>query len=271
MPEAHRYVLPRQPGSDAAIVGAQLWAAGAMGVWEQPEALVAWFEEAQDDVPPGGHWEIEPDRDWQEEWKATVRPVTAGRITIVPSWLADEHRPAPDEVTLVIDPGRAFGSGHHATTTLCLELLQELELAGSSVLDVGCGTGILALAARRLGATTVLAVDVDADAVEVTIENAVRTELAVDARVGSAEAADEPVDVVLANLVTDTIVALADGLVAAVAPGGWLIASGISADRAPTATATLRARGLGIEAIRERDGWVALLARRPAPPAVTVR
>lgn len=267
MPEVHRYVLPRPPGSDPAIVGAQFWAAGAMGVWEQPEALVAWFEERRDDVPAGGRWEIEPDRDWQAEWKAGIGPVRAGRVVVVPTWLADDHRPAPDEVTLVLDPGRAFGSGHHATTTLCLELLQELDIDGRRVLDVGCGTGVLGLAAARLGAHPVVAVDVDPDAVDVTRENVARLDVPMDVRLGSVDVGGpEPADVVLANLVTDTIVALADRLVGAVAPGGWLIASGISTDRAPTVMDALRVRGLDIGATRERDGWLALLGRRPAPP-----
>lgn len=268
MSELHRYVLPRAPGSDAGAIGAQLWATGAMGVWEQPDALVAWFEEPRDDVPPGGRWEIEPDRDWQAEWKAGIRPVHAGRVVVVPTWLADDHEPTPDEVTLVLDPGRAFGSGHHATTTLCLELLQELDLGGCRVLDLGCGTGVLALAAARLGARCVVAVDVDRDAVEVTRENAARLDVALDVRHGSIDSGGAaPADVVLANLVTDTIVALADRLVAAVAPGGWLIASGISTDRAPTALEALRVRGVGIEVVRERDGWIALLGRAPTSPS----
>lgn len=263
MAETHRYVLPRPVEGDPELVVARLWAAGAIGVWERADALVAWFRDRPGGLPTGGRWEVEPDRDWQAEWKATIRPVRAGRVVVVPTWLAAEHQPSPDDVTIVLDPGRAFGSGHHATTTLCLELLQELDLAGRSVLDVGCGTGILALAAARLGAVDVVAVDVDADAVEVTRENATRLGLAVHARVGSVGLADRPTDVVLANLVTDTVVALAPRLAAVLVPGGILVASGIATERAPTAVTALRAAGLAVERQRERDGWTALRCDRP--------
>lgn len=238
---------------------ARLWTAGALGVWERPETLVAWFPRPDPaDLPTGGRWETEPDRDWQAEWKATIEPVVAGRVTIVPTWLAAGHRPAPDEITLVLDPGRAFGTGHHATTTMCLQLLQEEELQGRSVLDVGCGTGILALAAARLGADPVVAVDVDADAVDVTRQNASRLQLELATRVGSVAAGGDRAEVVLANLVTDTIVELAPRLAGAVAPGGVLIASGIATEREDRAVAALRGAGLQPTETRRRDGWTAV-------------
>ena len=245
-------------------MASRLWAAGALGVWERRDALVAWFEQRPDEVPPGGTWEIEPDRDWQAEWKAGIGPVSAGRVTVVPTWLAEDHEPQEDELTLVLDPGRAFGSGHHATTTLCLELVQEVVVRDREVLDVGCGTGILALAAARLGAANVRAVDVDADAVEVTRENAGRNGLHVEATVGTVDTTTPPADVVLANLVTDTVVALAGRLAAAVVPGGSLVASGIASDRVATAVAAIERAGLVVEEERRRDGWSALRCRRPA-------
>jgi ribosomal protein L11 methyltransferase len=254
MPEHHRYELPVTP-DEVELTSARLWLAGALGCWQQPGSLTAWFEDRDAPVPPGGRWSTEPDRDWQAEWKATIGPIRAGRIVVVPSWLADEHVPVEDELTLVLDPGRAFGSGHHATTTLCLELLDELDLEGREVADIGCGTGILAIAAAARGAR-VLAVDIDPEAVEVTGENAARNGVSVEAEVGSVETVPQPTQVVVANLVTDVIVALAEPLVAAT--GTTFIASGIAVERRERAVRALEAAGLHVEEVRERDGWIAL-------------
>lgn len=267
MSDTHRYTMPSPGGDDVELLAAQLWSAGALGVWDQGADLVAWFPARDVDAPPGGTWSVEPDRDWQAEWKATIGPVRAGRFEIVPTWLADDHTPRPDELTIVLDPGRAFGSGHHATTTLCLELLQDVDreldggLRDTRVLDVGTGTGILAIGAALLGAREVVAVDVDREAVEVTVENAARNGLSLDARVGSADLDDRTYDVVLANLVTDTVVALADDLVARVRPGGWLIASGIADDRRERAVDALTTAGLEAPTSVSRDGWTALRGR----------
>jgi ribosomal protein L11 methyltransferase len=254
MPEHHRYELPVAP-DEVELTSARLWLAGALGCWQQPGTLTAWFEGRDVPVPPGGTWSTEPDRDWQAEWKATIGPVRAGRVVVVPSWLAAEHEAADDELTLVLDPGRAFGSGHHATTTLCLELLDELELDGRTLADVGCGTGILAIAAAARGAR-VVAVDIDPEAIEVTLENAALNGVILETSVGSVEALPGPAEVVVANLVTDVIAALASRLVAAA--GTTLIASGITSERRDRALSALRSAGLRIDVVRERDGWLAL-------------
>jgi ribosomal protein L11 methyltransferase len=257
MPEHQRYELPVEP-DEVELRSAQLWLAGALGCWQQPGTLTAWFAGRDAPVPSGGRWHTEPDRDWQAEWKATIGPVRAGRIVVVPSWLADEHEAGVDELTLVLDPGRAFGSGHHATTTLCLELLDELELAGREVADVGCGTGILAIAAAARGAQ-VVAVDIDPEAVDVTRENAHRNGVGVDVRVGSVEQVGHPTEVVVANLVTDVSVASARELVAATTT--TFIASGIALERRDRAVAALEEAGLRVEEVRDRDGWIALRGR----------
>ncbi len=261
MRDTHRYTLSAPPGGTDVLV-AELWGAGALGVWDRGVDLVAWFPAVTGAVPTGGAWSVEPDRDWQEEWKAGIAPVTAGRFLVVPTWLAGEHDAAPPQLSIVLDPGRAFGSGHHATTTQCLELLQDLDVAGARVLDVGTGTGILAIGAALLGAGSVLAVDVDPDAVEVTTENATRNAVTVDARVGSADLVEDAYDIVLANLVTDTVVALADTLVARVRPGGHLIASGIADERRQRVIDALVSAGLESPRIVDRDGWTALVGRR---------
>jgi ribosomal protein L11 methyltransferase len=266
-----RYTLPLTTGDDAEVVTARLFTVGAVGAWETPDGIVAWFEHREEDVPPGGTWELEPDVDWQAAWKATIEPVTAGPFAIVPTWLAGEHQPAAGERTIVLDPGRAFGSGHHATTTQCLELLAELDLAGARVLDVGCGTGVLAIGAALSGGATIVAVDVDPDAVEVTRENAARNDVTLTAHHGSVPLAagaagalgDGRAEVVLANIITDTLLELARPLAATVAPGGSLVASGIAAERTDEVVAALTAAHLQVRDLRERDGWAALRAEAP--------
>lgn len=275
MPPTYRYELAVAP-EERDRASARLWVAGALGVWEQPERLVAWFaaDVAADDLvlpPPidGGRWSVEPDRDWQAEWKATIRPAHAGRFAVVPTWLAEDHRRAEEETTLVLDPGRAFGSGHHATTTLCLEELDRRELAGHTVVDVGCGSGILAIAAATRGAR-VVGTDLDPDAVTVSEGNAARNGVSVRFARGSADEAVEllggPADLVVANLVTDTLVALAEALVAATAPGGDLVVSGIAQERGERVATALHSAGLRDVSSRGRDGWVALTGHRPAGP-----
>lgn len=267
----------------AELVAAHLWAAGAIGVQQTGDGVIAWFpgtelpaglqpgSEASPPVPEFAPEALrvapEPDRDWQEEWKATIGPVDAGRFTIVPSWLAADHRPRPDEHTLVLDPGRAFGTGHHATTTLCLELLDSTDRAqpvlGRSVADIGCGTGVLAIAAARLGARPVTAVDIDGDAVDAARANAAANDAVLDLAVGSVEVLDTAAEVVLANLVTDVVVALAAPLVAATR--ARLIVSGIATARRDRAVQALEAAGAHLVDERHRDGWVAL-AFTPAGP-----
>ena len=276
--ELHRVEVPVR-GDRRELVAAQLWARGALGVWEQPGTTVAWFTDPphpplSDDatfVPELAAaevvWRREADHDWQAAWKATIAPIRAGRTVVVPSWLADGHEPTgDDELTLVLDPGQAFGTGHHATTALCLELLDELdlagELAGRTVADIGCGSGILAIAATARGARA-QAVDVDPDAVVVTRDNARRNGVEVAATTGSVAAIDAPAEVVMANLISDVVVALAAELVAACRR--VLIVSGITTERADDVLASLAAAGAEVEEVRERDGWIA--ARLAVPVA----
>lgn len=272
-PAAWRAAVPRRAGDDGPA--ALLWQLGALGVWERPDVVVGWFATSPEGLPSGAIVEREEPRDWQEEFKRGLRPVQAGRFRVVPSWWVAEpdgaatspaSRPTgADVIDVVLDPGESFGSGHHATTVMCLELLGELALDARRVLDVGSGTGVLAVAAALAGASQVHAVDLDPAAVAVTRRNASANGVTLHRVVqGStdAAAAEAPFDVVVANLLTDTVAALSSQLAALVAPGGTLVVSGITRERASGPLRALQAAGLRLRHQRGRDGWVAAVLRR---------
>ncbi len=183
------------------------------------------------------------DADWTDAWKAGYVPQRIGRVVIVPSWLDEPI--GPNEVALRLDPGMAFGTGLHPTTRGCLTLLQAIDPMPPVVLDVGSGSGILALAALRLGAERVVCYDTDPLAVDATLANAAANGLAdrVTAHLGSLppKPPGEPYSLVLANLVAAVLIDLAEPLAAHVAPGGTLLASGIIEGRADEVVAALTA------------------------------
>ena len=230
------------------------------GASEEHGRATLWFATRPAvDLPLPGRWEEVPDTDWNSAWKADMRPVVVGRVTVIPPWL---DPPAGSDLVVVIEPGMAFGTGHHETTTGCLAALQELDLHGRRLIDLGTGTGVLAIAAALLGAADVVAVDHDPEAVAVARRNVRSHDVAVDVREASAADVTEPADVVVANLVTDTLIELAGPLQRLLRPRGTLIASGASIERAGEVAAALAAAGL---TARSRSGrqWAVLIAHRP--------
>jgi ribosomal protein L11 methyltransferase len=204
------------------------------------------------------------DQDWESAWKAYFKPLRVGRRFVVkPSWEA--YAPRPDDLVLELDPGMAFGTGAHPTTQLCLEALEETVRPGERVLDFGTGSGILAVAAARLGAT-VVGVDNDPVAASAADLNVTVNHLRDRVRIlgGDLETlpAGDRFDGIVANILAGVILDYADGLAARCCPGGWLIASGIVDHRAESVANGLRARGFGDMETRRRGEWVALIARR---------
>ena len=202
------------------------------------------------------------DADWTDAWKRHYVAQRIGRVVIVPSWAEEELMPG--EVAVTLDPGMAFGTGLHPTTRGCLELLQAIEPMPATILDVGCGSGILSLAALRLGAVRAVGIDTDPLAVAASRENAERNGLAdrFEARLGTlTEGAAERHPLVVANLVAAVLVELAAAIAAHLAPAGILLASGIIEPRADEVEAALLAAGLGVVERRADGEWVSLRLR----------
>jgi len=207
--------------------------------------------------------------DWAEAWKAHFPVLRVGRrLVLRPTWR--RHRRRADDVVLALDPGMAFGTGLHPTTRLCLSGIEALAdrgvLADARVLDVGCGSGILAIAALKLGAGPAIGLDTDPIAIEATLANARRNALTrrIRVRPGSLPSGEPAFDVVLANLIAGVLVQLAAGLRDELRPGGTLLASGIFVDRETEVRGAFEAVGLRVSG-RDVDGeWVALEAIRRA-------
>jgi ribosomal protein L11 methyltransferase len=205
--------------------------------------------------------------DWAEAWKAYFPVLRVGRrLVIRPTWR--RHRPSPGDVVLALDPGMAFGTGLHPTTRLCLAGVEGLAdrgaVTGRRILDVGCGSGILAIAALKLGAASALGVDTDPIAVDATMANARRNAVArrLQARQGSLPSSESPFDVVLANLIAGILVPLAPMLRDELRVGGSLLASGIFVDREAEVRAAFEANELAIVGRFAEGDWVALEAVR---------
>ncbi|GBF33167.1 ribosomal protein L11 methyltransferase [Desulfocucumis palustris] len=202
--------------------------------------------------------------DWANQWKKYYHTTEVGqRFVIKPSW--EEFTAAPGKLLLEMDPGMAFGCGTHPSTVLCLLLLEELVRGGEMVYDVGTGSGILAVAAAKLGAARVLAVDTDGVAVKVARENIELNGVDRVVKVVQGNLLDsvkEPADIIIANIVADVIMELAPAAVSLLKPGGIFISSGIYLGREKEVQSALAALGFAVLDRRREGDWTALTARK---------
>jgi ribosomal protein L11 methyltransferase len=211
--------------------------------------------------------------EWADAWKRYYKPTPiGGRLLIQPAWLADELPPSSDRAVYLNDPGMAFGTGLHASTRLCLEILETLDLAGKRVLDVGCGSGILGLCALLLGAKNAVGVDIDPYAVRTAKANALLNgeEGRFAAFTGDylndsgARSSAGGFDIVFSNIVADVIIPLVSVLAPNIGPDSTLVASGIIEHRLDDVLSAAEGAGLDARTVRVEDGWAAVVFQRVA-------
>ena len=203
------------------------------------------------------------DEDWARRSQAALTAIRVGAIIVAPPWDPAAQGGSPDATVTVIEPGMGFGSGHHATTRLCLEALQRIGARGREVLDIGTGSGVLAIAAAQLGAAHVGGVEVDPDALESARTNAGLNgnPAAVEFRLADFRNESLPAaDIVLANLTGAMLLASLHDVLRSCKPGGALILSGITVEEGPAVLQAV-ARHARIEWHAEQDGWIGLIAR----------
>ncbi|CAB3767413.1 ribosomal protein L11 methyltransferase [Burkholderia puraquae] len=217
-------------------------AANEIGVAETPTFTVREVEE----------------QDWVRLTQSQFEPIPIGeRIWVVPSW---HDAPDPDALVLELDPGLAFGTGSHPTTRLCMEWLEQSVKPGQSVLDYGCGSGILAILAKKCGANPVIGIDIDPQAVESARQNSERNRAEVTYGLPDA-CPDGEFDIVVANILSNPLKLMASMLASKVKPGGRIALSGVLARQADE-VAAVYARYVDISVWREHEGWVCLAGTR---------
>ena len=232
-----------------------------------PAEAVSFLEERfqAENIP----YEIDRDscveEDWINNWKKYFHPIPVGeKLLIRPLW--EEDYDAQGRMVLHLEPGLAFGTGTHETTGMCVRLVEEHVRPGQKVIDLGTGTGILAIAAAHMGARDVLAIDLDAVAVRVAKENVENNGFAGIIRVQQGDLldhVDEAADVVVANIIADVIIALCGPVKRHILPGGLFICSGIAREKKGEVVAALEAAGYQNLEILDDGEWTAIAAKRP--------
>lgn len=252
-----------------------LWALGAQAVLV-PEAetphreITAMFDDRETSVPLEpikqllpqalaiSQSEIPP-QEWQSQWRDHFRPLQVGRLKLIGAWEASFR----DAHTLVIQPGIAFGTGQHETTQLALQWMQELDLRGKRVMDIGCGSGILAIAAEKLGAAQVFGFDADSDCRDNMMEH-LRLNACTRVTLRTGELphfTPQPKDLILANITLNVLLSVWPQLLPWLAADGWLISTGILETQAGDALHALQVAGFHTLETRQCGEWIALLSR----------
>jgi ribosomal protein L11 methyltransferase len=258
-----------RPGGSADAVLAALFAAGSQGVQQEAggtllthfppgtdvEAVRARIDAA--DLGASVEIGVADAVDWTEAWKERVRAHALGPLTVAPPWLADRFDP---RATVVIDPGMAFGTGEHATTRGVVRLMARVLREGDLVADLGAGSAVLAIAAAKLGARRVAAIELDEEAIGNAEENVARNDVADRVTVIQGDAAEllplvAPVRVVLANIISSVLTQLLPGIAAALTPDGQGIVSGILVEEREQMIAVIQANGFRVEAEDAEDIW----------------
>lgn len=208
------------------------------------------------------------EEDYANSWKQYYKPIKIGnRVVIVPEW--EPYEKADGEITVTLNPGMAFGTGTHETTSMCIEALQDIVFEGDEVLDIGCGSGILSVTALLCGANRADATDIDRNAVNVAYENAelngVKDRLhATEDNILSAESpirtAGKKYNVVIANIVADVIIDICGFVKTLIKPYGCFVASGIISERLDDVVKAMNDNGLCVAAIHEKRGWNCIIA-----------
>lgn len=253
--------IPEQFDLDNVVVKAYL------PVDSQLDGRLRHFEEQvsgllKDNSQPMIKWREVQDEDWATAWKSFYHPIKVGeQIVIKPTW--EHYQPLEGEVVVEIDPGMAFGTGTHHTTVLCIRCLEELVKPGCVVIDVGTGSGVLAITAAKLGAASVIAVDSDSVAIVAAKDNAAQNEVASIVQVQTGDllhGITTTADLIVANIVADVIIRMLPNVRTTLSATGCLCASGIISERVADVTAAMLKHGLIIDKVLEEGSWAAIVA-----------
>lgn len=204
------------------------------------------------------------ENDWAESWKQFYKPTKVGRSFLIkPNW--EDYEAEDDEIIIEMDPGMAFGTGTHETTKLCIEALESFIEEGHKVYDIGCGSGILSIAAAKLGASEVVGVDLDPTAVKVSEENIRinQVEDRVDIRLGNLlEVVEDEADLIVANILAEIVAGMAKDISGYLKKSGIFIASGIILDKVDLVEKSLRENGFEILELKRLNEWASIIARK---------